>query len=119
MFHGCKCSLDLLYLTVKISSHQQSPGVVHLEFFVTRFKIEETDHLPDDYLVTLSLSADLLDREIQVIGSLNVETTLLRFLQNLLGTVPASIKLSSIEVVSKLADREPKSEAWSKEFQKG
>ena len=53
MFYGCKCSLDLLYLTVKISSHQQSPGVVHLEFFVTRFKIEETDHLPGDYLVTL------------------------------------------------------------------
>ena len=44
-----------------------------------------------------------------------METTLLRFLQNLLGTVPASIKLSSIEVVSKLADREPKSEAWSKD----
>ena len=36
-------------------------------------------------------------------------------MQNLLGTVPASIKLSSIEVISKLADREPKSEAWSKD----
>ena len=44
-----------------------------------------------------------------------METTLLQFLQNLLGTVPASTKLSSIEVVSKLTDRERKSEAWSKE----
>ena len=44
-----------------------------------------------------------------------METTLLRFLQNLIGTVPASTKLSSIEVVLKLADKEPKSEAWSKE----
>ena len=45
--------LDLLYLTVKIFSHQQSPGVVNREFFVTRFKREETDHIPGDYLVTL------------------------------------------------------------------
>ena len=44
-----------------------------------------------------------------------METTLLRFFQNLIGTVPASTKLSSIEVVLKLADKEPKSEAWSKE----
>ena len=44
-----------------------------------------------------------------------METTLLRFLQNLIGTIPASTKLSSIEVVLKLADKEPKSEAWSKE----
>ena len=62
-----------------------------------------------------SLSTDLLDREIQVIESLKVETTLSRFLRNLLSTVPASNKLSSIEVVSKLGDREPKSEGWSKE----
>ena len=45
--------LDLLYLTVKIFSHQQSPGVVHQEVFVTRFKIEKTDHIPSDYLVTI------------------------------------------------------------------
>ena len=44
-----------------------------------------------------------------------METTLSLFLQNLLGAVPASNKLSSIEVVSKLGDREPKSEGWSKE----
>ena len=62
-----------------------------------------------------SLSTDLLDREIQVIESLKVETTLSLFLQNLLSAVPASNKLSSIELVSKLGDREPKSEGWSKE----
>ena len=45
--------LDLLYLTVKIFSHQQSPGVVNQEFFVTRLKIEKTDHKSGDYLVTL------------------------------------------------------------------
>ena len=45
--------VNVLYLTVKIFSHQQSPGVVYREFFVTRFKIEETDHIPGDYLVTL------------------------------------------------------------------
>ena len=44
-----------------------------------------------------------------------METTLSLFLQNLLGAVPASNKLSSIEVVSKLGDRESKSEGWSKE----
>ena len=115
MHHGIRCFmlvnvlLDLLYLTVKIFSHQQSPGVEHLEFFFTSFKIEENDHLPGVYLVTL----------FQVIGSLRVETTSSRFLLNLLDTVPASTKLSSIEVVSKRADREPKSEGWSKEFQRG
>ena len=40
--------VNVLYLTVKIFSHQQSPGVVYREFFVTRFKIEETDHIPSD-----------------------------------------------------------------------
>ena len=53
MFYACKCSLDLLYLTVKIFSHQQSPGVIYREFFVTIFKIEETERIPGDYLVTL------------------------------------------------------------------
>ena len=48
-----------------------------------------------------------------------METTLSRFLQNLLGTVPASTKLSLIEVVSKLAYREPKSWRWNEEFHEG
>ena len=42
-----------LYLIVKIFSHQHSPGVVYQGFFATRFKIEEIDHMPVDYLVTL------------------------------------------------------------------
>ena len=53
MFYACKCSLDLLYLTVKMLSHRKSSGVVYRNSFVTRFKIEETDDIPGDYLVTL------------------------------------------------------------------
>ena len=50
MFYACNCSLDL-----SISYHKniQSPGVAYLEFFLTRFKIKETDHKPGDYLVAL------------------------------------------------------------------
>ena len=54
MFYACKCSLDLSRpYSVKIFSHQESPGVVYPEFFVTRFKIKEADHIRGDYLVTL------------------------------------------------------------------
>ena len=52
-FNVCKCSLDLSIPYRKNIQSQQSPGVVYWEFFVTRFKIEETDHIAGDYLVTL------------------------------------------------------------------
>ena len=53
MVYACKCSLDL---SISYSKNIQSPAVTRCRIpgiFVTRFKIEETDHIPGDYLVTL------------------------------------------------------------------
>ena len=53
MFYACECSLDIAIAYRKnFNSHQQSPRVVYREFFVAKFKKEETDHIPGDYLVT-------------------------------------------------------------------
>ena len=53
MFYACKCSLDL---AIPYRKNIQSPAFIRgrlLGIFVTRFKREETDHIPGDYLVTL------------------------------------------------------------------
>ena len=49
----CKCSLDL---TLPYRRNIRSPAVTRCRIpgtFVTKFKISEIDHIPDDYLVTL------------------------------------------------------------------
>ena len=53
MFYACKCSLDLAILYRK---NIQLPAVTKCRIpgiFVVRFKREEADHTPCDYLVTL------------------------------------------------------------------
>ena len=48
MFYACKSSLDLAIAYPKNIQSPKSPGVVYREFFVTRFKREEADHIPGD-----------------------------------------------------------------------
>ena len=86
---------------------------------MTRFKIEETDHIPGDYLVTLFSFGRFIRQEnpsYRFLKSGNnitvifTESTRYRVYSN---------KLSPIEVISKFADREWKSERWSEEIHKG
>ena len=124
MFYAWKCSLEDLYLTVKIFSQQQPRGVVYREFFVTRFKIEENDHIPGDYLVTLfsfgrftrkeNLSYWIFENWKQSIAIFTKSTRYCPCVNQF--EVIASFL---IEMVSKLGYREPKSENWREECPKG
>ena len=75
------------------------------------------------YLVTtwwlFYLSADLLDKKIQTIGSWKVETILSRFLRNLLTRYLRQPNYAWLKWNRNLLYREPKSESWSEECPKG
>ena len=84
-------------------SHQQSPGVVYREFFVTRSKIEETDHIPGDYLVTLLSFGRFIRQENPNYRFLKSGNNIIAIFTKSTYSVPASTKLCLIEVKSKLA----------------
>ena len=104
------------YVTVEILSHQQSPGVIYQQFFVTKFKIREIDHIPGDYLVTIFTFGRFIRWGNPSCWSfLKNENSIIAFLRNQLGIIPTSSK-SSLAPVSVLANREPKSERSCEEL---
>ena len=104
------------YVTIEIIIHQQSPGVVYQRFFVTKFKIREIHHIPGDYLVTIfTFSRFIRWGNPSCWRFLKNENSIIAFLRNRLGIVPASSK-SSLAPVSVLANREPKSEISCEEL---
>ena len=63
MFYACKCSLDLF---IPYRKNIQSPAVTRCRIpgiFCHQIQIEETDHIPGDYLVTLFIFGRFIRQE--------------------------------------------------------
>ena len=115
--YACKYSSDL-FLRYRRNTKSQAitrcriPGI-------SCHQVQNKRNWPHTWWLSgdsISLSADLLDGEIQIVGdSWKMKIQLWRFLLNRLGIVPAS-STSSLATVSVLANREPKSERSSEEL---
>ena len=73
-----------LDLSIPYRKNIQSPGVVYREYCVTRFKVEETDHIPGDYLVTLFSFGGFIRQENPSYRFLKNGNNIIAFLRNLL-----------------------------------
>ena len=119
MFYACKCSLDL---SIHCHKNIQSPAVTRCRIpgiFCHQIQIEETDRIPGNYLVTIFLFGRFIRQENPsywfLKGGNNITvifTKSTRYCVCLNHIIP-------VEVLSKFADREPKSEKWSEEIHKG